>query len=300
MGVGHLTIIDYDKIETSNLSRCIFFEKEDVGNYKAETLTEKVNKSYPSTKCNAYNMRVEETPDEEFLSSNVIISGVDNLTARIFLTSISNMYGVPLVDGGMIGNQCRIQNFIPRETACPICIVPALNYGQLTGLRDPCSAPIEEAATPSLMTTTSLVSTLQSSEAVKILLRKMKLKNKIGEPINGVLVIDLQYNRFSNLPIKKNANCFVCGSKGIAKKPVTLQKIKIEGQPLSYDNIVRKIKEKLKIKEAPNLYVKNKGSYINLMKDEDLKKTGINTGNYIHVIFNESGREYKEAIIKLI
>ncbi len=299
MGVGHLTIADYDKIETSNLSRCIFFEKGDVGAYKAETLREKLKRNYPYTKCKAYNKRTEEVPDEEYLTSDIIISGVDNLTTRIFLTTVSNRYRIPLIDGGMIGNQCRVQNFIPGETACPICIVPPLNYGQLTGLRDPCSAPIEEGATPSLMTTTSLVSTLQSSEAVKLILRRVKSGKKLGEPIEGVLVIDLQYNRFSNLPLKKNTNCFVCGSKGIANEPVTLIEVKLEGQRPSFKKMINEIKGKLGIKETPILYSKRNGSYLNLVKDEDIKKTRINTGDYIHVIFNK-GKRYKEAVIKLL
>jgi len=302
MGIGNLTIADYDKIETSNLSRCIFFDKEDVGKYKAETLVAKLRKKYPFTSFKVYNRKVEEIPEEEFLLSDLVISGLDNLSSRIFLTTVSNKYRVPLVDGGMISNQCRIQAFIPGETPCPICIVPVLNYGQLTGLRNPCSAPIEDGVMPSLMTSTSLVSALQSSEAVKLIfhrLKKQKLENIVGQPIKGVLIIDLQYNRFTHLPLKKNPNCFVCGKKGIAKEPIRILETSIGSQTPNYERIVKDIKERLKTMDKPKLYVNKDGTYINLTKNEDLKKTGIHKGSYIHVIFKNKDKQYKEVIIKL-
>ncbi|MEM2963873.1 MAG: ThiF family adenylyltransferase, partial [Candidatus Bathyarchaeia archaeon] len=264
MGVGHITIADHDKVETSNLSRCVFFDKKDVGKFKAHTLAQKLGKKFPYVKFKAYNMRVEEVPEEEFLSSNVLISGLDNLTSRAYMASLANRYNIPLVDGGMVGNLCRVQIFSPGQSPCPICMVPVLDYGQLTGLRNPCSAPLEDTTIPSFITATSLVSAVQSSEAVKLILKGANsLREDLNlRPLEGVLIIDLQFNRFSLMPLKKNPNCFVCGARGIAKNHVRILELNFNGQPVPYRLLIEKIKEKLEAEEL-HLYERKNGRYIN-------------------------------------
>ena len=44
-GIGHISIIDFDIIEESNLSRQIFFRQEDIGKYKAEILSKNLSLS---------------------------------------------------------------------------------------------------------------------------------------------------------------------------------------------------------------------------------------------------------------
>jgi molybdopterin/thiamine biosynthesis adenylyltransferase len=302
MGVGRITIADHDTVETSNLSRCVFFDRNDVGGFKASTLAHKLEKKFPYVEFKAYNMRVEEVPDEEILTSNVLISGLDNLASRAYMTSLANRYNIPLVDGGMAGNLCRIQSFTPGQSPCPICMIPVLDYGQLTGLRNPCSAPLEEATTPSLMTATSLVSAVQSSEAVKLILMGDKnLREKLSlHPLEGVLIIDLQFNRFSLMPLKKNPNCFICGVRGIAKDHVRVFELNFNGQPVPYRLLIEKIKEILETVEEPHLYERKNGGYINLVKNQIRGEERINTGSYIHVIFKNKSDQYKEAIIKLM
>jgi hypothetical protein len=50
VGVGHLTIIDLDEIERSNLSRCVFFRPGDEGRSKAELAAERVENSTPRSR----------------------------------------------------------------------------------------------------------------------------------------------------------------------------------------------------------------------------------------------------------
>lgn len=302
MGVGRLTIADHDRVETSNLSRCVFFDRKDVGKFKAYTLARKLERKFPHAEFKAYNMRVEEVPEEEILSSNVLISGLDNLASRAYLSSLANRYNIPLVDGGMVGNLCRVQSFNPGESPCPVCMVPILDYGQLTGLRNPCTAPLEETVNPSLITATSLVSAVISSEAVKLILMRGKgLREKLPlQPMEGVLIVDLQFNRFTVMPLKKNPNCFICGVRGIAKNHVKVLELDFNGQPVPTRLLIEKVKEKLKTAEDPHLYVRKNGCYINLVKNKPEDEKRINTGSYIHVIFKNEVDEYKEAIIKLV
>lgn len=47
LGIGRQVIIDYDRVEESNLNRAIFFREEDIGRNKAEVLAERLNEIYP-------------------------------------------------------------------------------------------------------------------------------------------------------------------------------------------------------------------------------------------------------------
>jgi hypothetical protein len=74
----------------------------------------------------------------------------------------------------------------------------------------PCDGPAEEMKIPSVPTTISLVSSIQSQEAVKLIigyqnhLKGNSWPKEAGEPLSGILMIDLQYNRYSRVDIKRN------------------------------------------------------------------------------------------------
>ena len=47
VGVGHIIVVDMDRIENSNLARCVFFRAEDEGRMKAEVLAERASDLNP-------------------------------------------------------------------------------------------------------------------------------------------------------------------------------------------------------------------------------------------------------------
>ena len=88
LGLGRLFIVDRDVVELSNVSRMIFFEASDLGKNKAEVLAENVHKKYPFVETSAYRGDLESMPLKLFLDSQVIVSGLDNLVSRIYLSQI--------------------------------------------------------------------------------------------------------------------------------------------------------------------------------------------------------------------
>jgi len=102
LGVMRLIIVDYDVVELSNVSRMIFFDRSDAGKSKAKVLAQKLHRKFPRTEIVAYDCALENIPLGTFLESDVIICGLDNVASRIFLTSISRKYSIPMVDGGII------------------------------------------------------------------------------------------------------------------------------------------------------------------------------------------------------
>ncbi len=301
-GVTKMVIVDRDSVELSNTSRMVFFDSGDIGRPKAEVLKKTLEEKFPHLRINAHVSEVERIAAKEWLRSTVILSCLDNMVSRIYIAAAARRYSIPMVDGGIAGYQGRIQTYVPPEDPCPICTIPAENYSQLVGLRNPCDAPIEEVKMPSLPTTVSVVAAIQGHEALKIILgyeehlKKRKWPEVVGEPIKGVLIMDLKFNRFSNVEAKRNPSCHVCGKDGIACEPARQLRIELEG--LKSSNGLEKRVRRLLGTSSPVILLKGEGRE-KIAGDKDLDDYGLSPGDVIEVIYQVDKNEFKEALIEL-
>ena len=87
-GVGHIMIFDMDRIEVSNLSRTVLFKETDAGALKAEVAAQRVSDLNPQTIAvgRAQNI-MHELGLGVFLWADVVICGLDNRLARMFVNS---------------------------------------------------------------------------------------------------------------------------------------------------------------------------------------------------------------------
>ena len=301
LGLGRLFIVDRDVIELSNVSRMIFFEPSDLGKNKAEVLAENVHKRYPFVETSAYRGDLESMPLKLFLDSDVIVSGLDNLVSRIYLSQISRKYTIPLIDGGIMGLNARVQSYVSSDAACPICIYPSSQYSSIVGLRNPCDAPLEQQTVPSFSTSISLVSSIIAHEVIKIILgieefrsaKKWPAKN--GEPLASVLFMDLKNNRYSLMPLNRNQTCLVCGKDGTTKsavKRIDLPLKKISGSA----NLERSVRRAFGIQGKMTLFSENETGE---RKIDDKSKLRLRKGDYVKVIVEDQKGDMNESICKI-
>lgn len=208
LGFGSITIVDYDIVEFSNVSRGLF-EKEDVGRNKAEVLAEKMGKNSPYVEIKGIPARVEEC-DEEQLKYDVILSALDNMPTRVWLASLCFKHSIPLVDGGIKEFQGRVQTYLP-EGPCLACNIPMERYAEIMELANPCEG-LEYGAIASFSTVASIVAGVQANEAMKIITGL--------PPLKGVLLMDFLKNNYSVMPLERNKSCFVCGKESLKKVSV--------------------------------------------------------------------------------
>ncbi|MEM3060855.1 MAG: ThiF family adenylyltransferase [Candidatus Bathyarchaeia archaeon] len=305
LGVKNLTIVDYDKVELSNTSRMIFFESKDLGKFKAESLANNLANKFPYVKVNFFNTRLEELPISVYLNADVIVSGLDNLVSRMFLSSICTRYGIPLVDAGLIGHQARVQVYLPPDWPCPICQLSSSKYGELVNLKNPCDPQIEENKIPMLTTTSSLASSIQAHETMKLILgyedylKTHRWPESIGKPLEGIFLIDLKYNRYSIVDLKKNEKCIVCGKDGIGKDKVSRIELKINKE-IDYSSLKELIESKINEKmEILHLFEIDKNK-LKKMDKNMLKIKGLKPGTLIQVILKNKKEEYKEVVARII
>ena len=297
LGIGRQVIIDYDRVEESNLNRAIFFREEDIGRNKAEVLAERLNEIYPLTETLAIGDRLEAIPLGVFIDSDAILSGLDNALSRIYLSQISRKYRIPLIDGGIIGSQVRVQTYIPPDSPCPACALPPGNYGNLAGLRNPCAPAAEEAKVPSLPTSASLAASIQAQELVKValgyeeFLRTGSWPGAHGKPLDGVLIVDLDHNRYTVMDLKRNERCLVCGRGGIAERAA--RRVRVAPRGLGgLGDIEAHLKSELGAEELIRLEVSPLGD----MPGDPIGH--LRSGGRALAIFKNRAGDYEEAVIE--
>ena len=303
LGVKSLLIIDNDFVELSNTSRMIFFDRKTQGANKAEVLARGVTSKFPYVEAIAWTGALEDLPLEHFLNANVIVCGLDNVLSRIYLSQISRKYSIPMIDGGVVGYRGRVQVHVPPDMPCPLCTYPSAEYGRIAGLRNPCDGPAEETKVPSLPTTISLVSSIQSQEAAKVIVGYQGyLKNgtwpkETGDPLRGILMVDLQYNRYSLMEVKRNKNCIVCGDTGLAQKPVPILTISMTDLHDSTSKLYQTVAQKMKVTEEQiMLFSQRRNKATRIEKRQSLRRLRIRAGNILTVVAQD-GPDYTEAIV---
>jgi len=305
LGVKRLLIVDNDVVELSNTSRMIFFDRKNQGKNKAEVLARNITSKFPHVEAFAWTGSLESLPLEHLLGVDVIVCGLDNVLSRIYLTQISRRYSVPMVDGGIVGYQGRVQVYAPPDMPCALCAFPSSDYGRIANLRNPCDGPAEEAKVPSLPTTISLVSSIQCQEAAKLImgyqayLRDGAWPKETGEPLKGVLMIDLRYNRYSVMEVKRNKNCVVCGDSGVAGKAVPILTVPIARLRDSTSRLYEEISEKMKMTDQQvMLFAQKANKTVKIEKGRSLRKLGLGARSVLTAVAQE-GPDYSEAIVKL-
>jgi len=303
MGVKRLVIVDYDVVEVSNVSRMFLFGIDDIGKPKAEVLGAQIVQKYPFVEATAYNCILERLPLDVFLNSDVIVSGLDNIASRIFLAAVAVKYQIPMVDGGtMRGYETRVQVYIPTDTACPACNLPADQYAKLVNLKNPCDPKIEEGKTPSVVTANSYTASIQAQETVKIIMGREEFKHEgkwpqnTGQPLQGILIADLKFNKYSTIQLKKNPRCLVCGEKGMAK-PVKKHTLRFEEIGNSTSNLYD-LAEHL-IGTTPQLYTIANTSPTKIPQGQGLSELGIHKGSHIIAITSPTESDFTETLLKI-
>lgn len=98
-GVGRLVIVDFDRVEESNLNRQYYF-RDQIGKLKVEALKENINRIYHSTKVDVFNEKlVKGSMDKYFHDVDVIIEALDTGKIKtVFVEEIMHkLPGKPVV-----------------------------------------------------------------------------------------------------------------------------------------------------------------------------------------------------------
>lgn len=114
VGFGHVTVIDLDVVDFSNLNRQFLFRRRHVGKPKATEAAQSIRSMMPSTRTEIngvlHNIKDVRFDVDFFRSFTVVCNALDNLDARRHVNRMCLAADVALVDSGSTGylGQCEV------------------------------------------------------------------------------------------------------------------------------------------------------------------------------------------------
>lgn len=198
-GVGHITVVDHDKVDATNLQRQIAHTIADVGQLKAQSIKRAMAAINLDVQVTVVTQRADAALLSELVSqADVVLDCTDNFATRHAINRACVEHIKPLVSGAAIRFDGQVAVYDSRDalSPCYACVFPEA------------SRP-EEAQCATMGVFAPLVGIIGSMQAAEAL----KLLAKLGGSLNGrLLMLDGRNMTWSELRIPRDSACRVCGS----------------------------------------------------------------------------------------
>jgi len=199
-GIGKIGIVDFDKVDLTNLQRQIIYGTSDVGRAKVKSAVERLRDINPT---------IEVVPHQTILTSDnafeilgrydVIVDGTDNFPVRYLVNDATQMLGKPLVYGSIYQFEGQATVFLPgQESPCYRCLFP----------QPPPPGTVPSCAEGGVFgVLPGVVGSIQATEAIKLITGE-------GAPLVGrLLIFDALTMDFTSVKVRWDADCPVCGKE---------------------------------------------------------------------------------------
>jgi molybdopterin/thiamine biosynthesis adenylyltransferase len=199
-GVGHLTLVDHDQVDATNLQRQIAHNLERVGQPKAESARTAMHAINPEVRIDALVRRADDTLLDELLpTAQLVLDCTDNFATRHLINRACVRHGVPLVSGAAIRFDGQLSVYDPRDpdSPCYACVFP-----ETDGLEETRCATMGVFAP-----LVGIVGSVQAGEALRLLAG-------VGRSLAGRLqMLDGRGMEFHTIGLGRNPDCPVCGGR---------------------------------------------------------------------------------------
>lgn len=107
IGIGHIVLIDYDKIDISNINRQVHANFNTVGRYKTEVMKERILSINPQCDVKVYNICVSNENINELINNkyDYIVDAIDMVSSKIDLIVRCKSINLPIISSMGTGNK---------------------------------------------------------------------------------------------------------------------------------------------------------------------------------------------------
>ena len=205
-GVGTLGLVDFDKVDVSNLQRQVLYGTRDVGRPKVDVAGERLRQLTPDVSIQTYEERFEGTSAERILRDyDVVLDGTDTFPSRYLANDVCVWLGRPLVYGSVMRFEGQVSVFDAKRGPCYRCLFPEPPPPELA---------LNCAEAGVLGVVPGVIGLLQATEVLKLLLQQ-------GEPLIGrLLVYDALSMQIRQFSLPKDPDCEVCGTSPTIHEPI--------------------------------------------------------------------------------
>jgi len=197
-GVGTLGIVDFDRVDLTNLQRQILHDTDDVGRKKVDSAADRLHDLNPGIEVITHDTLLSSENAFDILGRyDVIVDGTDNFPVRYLVNDATQMLGKPLVYGSIYQFDGQATVFLPGpETPCYRCLFP---HPPPAGSVPSCAEAGVFGVLP------GIIGSIQAVEAIKLVLG-------VGEPLVGrLLLFDAMAMDFTTVKLRWDPECPVCG-----------------------------------------------------------------------------------------
>jgi molybdopterin/thiamine biosynthesis adenylyltransferase len=195
-GVGHLGIVDNDKVSLSNLHRQSLYNASDINKFKVHIIKNKIKKINYDTKIKAFNLRLNNLNFKKIINKyDYIVDGSDNFKTKFLLNDFCLKYKKNLITGAIskFDGHVFAFDFKNKRNPCLRCFFQEIEISD-----DLLNCESEGI----LGTVAGIIGTIQANEILKRILN-------IGKSLDGyILILDLLNLNFRKVKIKKRKKCF--------------------------------------------------------------------------------------------
>ena len=198
-GVGHLTLIDCDQVDRTNLNRQLLHGEADLGRSKVASGVETLRAFNPSIEIEGISARITDENAAALIGdADGVVDAMDNYPARFVLNRVAHERKIPLFHGALHGFYGQVTTCLADAGPCLACLFPH---------------PPPQGPAPALGATAGVIGSIQATEAIKYLAGT-------GELLVGRLLLwDGLSGRAEEIVVRPRPGCPVCG--GDPRSPLT-------------------------------------------------------------------------------
>ena len=191
-GVCNIGIVDYDKVEISNLNRQILFNTNDLGKYKVIQAKSKINKIYKKIKIKTFNQKISSTNSKNILKNyDIVCDGTDNFNTRFLINDFCKKNKKILISAAISRFDGQLFKFnFKKKGPCFRCFMP--------------EKPIQENNCETEGIFSPVAGLLGSFQANEVLKTILGLKDDLD---NNFLIFNSLKMTLRKVKINVNPNC---------------------------------------------------------------------------------------------
>ncbi|MEM1042077.1 MAG: molybdopterin-synthase adenylyltransferase MoeB [Bacteroidota bacterium] len=197
-GVGRIGIVEFDRVDETNLQRQVLYGSRDADRPKLEAAMERLRDLNPHVDLVPHPVRLTSDNALDLIGGyDVVADGSDNFATRYLVSDACVLTGTPNVYGSVFRFEGQVTVFCTDDGPCYRCLYD----------RPPPPDLVPDCAEGGVLgVLPGLIGTIQATEVLKLILG-------IGEPLIGrLLLVDALTMQFRSLAIPKDPDCPACGT----------------------------------------------------------------------------------------
>ncbi len=203
IGVGHLTLVDGDRFDPSNLNRQLLSTEALIGKPKADAAFERVKQINSDIHVIIYReFMTSENCNEILADSDILVDCLDSIDDRFMIQDAARKASIPLVSGAIAGTSGQVTTIYPDDRGFELIYgkreknrVNSISAGKNNAGKNSVRKGIESEV-GNLSFCAMFVASVQASETLKVLLNRGDILR------NRLFIADLMSNTFDIIELQ--------------------------------------------------------------------------------------------------